>query len=200
MSSFYFFNSKSVKQIPSPKHLGMILDIKLNFQEHLKNVLNKVNKTIGLLWTLQNILPRGPLLPIYKSFIRPHLDNGDVIYDQNYNNSFHDKLESIQDNAVLAITGTIRGSSREKLYQELGLESLQQRRWFRTLCYFFKITKNQSPSICLIKSPPLREHIEEEIMSTTFFGSLSNILFLRTRSYRPLQLSGIILVKVYGVL
>ena len=59
-----YFNNKSVKQVPSQKHLGMILDTKLNFQEHLKNVLNNVNKTIGLLRKLQNILPCGPLLTI----------------------------------------------------------------------------------------------------------------------------------------
>ena len=41
---------------------------------------------------------------------------------------FHEKLESIQYNAALAVTGAIRGSSSEKLYQELGLESLQSRR------------------------------------------------------------------------
>ena len=51
----------------------------------------------------------------------------------------------MQYNAALATTGAIRGSSREKLYQKLGLESLKQRRWFRKLCYFFKITKNQPP-------------------------------------------------------
>ena len=100
----------------------------------LKNISNKVNKTIWLLWELQNILPRRPLL-IYKSFFRPHLDYGDVIYDQHYNNSFHHKQESIQYNAALAITGAIRGFSMEKIYQELGLESLRQQRWFRKLCY-----------------------------------------------------------------
>ena len=151
-----YFNNKSVKQVTSQKHLGLILDSKLNFQEHLQNILNKVNKTIGLLRKLQNILPREPLLTIYKSFVRPHLDYGDVIYDQRYNNSFHQKLESIQYNAALAITGAIRGSSREKLYQELGLESLKQRRWFRKLCYFFKITKNQSPKYLSDKMPTTR--------------------------------------------
>ena len=53
-------------------------------------------------------------------------------------------MESIQYNTALARTGAIRGSSREKLYQELGLESLEQRRWYRKLCYFFKLIKNQS--------------------------------------------------------
>ena len=108
----------------------MIFDSKLNFQEHLKNILNKVNKAIGLLGKLQTILLRGTLLTIYKSFVIPHLDYGDVIYDQQHN-SFHQKLEPIQYNATLAITGAIRGTSKEKLCQELDLESLQQQCWFK---------------------------------------------------------------------
>ena len=122
-----YFNNNSIESVSSQKHLEMILDTKLNFQEHIKNILTKVNKTIGLLRKLQNILPRGSLLTIFKSFARPHLDYGDVIYDQSYNNTFHQKMESVQYNAAVAITGAIRGSSREIRYQELGLESLQQR-------------------------------------------------------------------------
>ena len=61
--------------------------------------------------------------------MRPHLDHGDVIYDETNNETFHQKLESIQYNACLTLSGAIRGSSREKRYHELGLESLQGRRW-----------------------------------------------------------------------
>ena len=45
-------------------------------------------------------------------------------------------MESVQCTATLAIAGAIRGSSRENFYQELGLESLQQRRWYMKICYF----------------------------------------------------------------
>ena len=45
-------------------------------------------------------------------------------------------IESVQYNAALAITGAIKDSSRERLYQELGLESLNDRRWYRRLVYF----------------------------------------------------------------
>ena len=123
----------------------LTLDNRLTLEEHLKNVSNKISKTIGLLRKLQNILPRPTLLTIYKCFIRLHLDYGDIIYDQAYNLSFHQKLESIQYNAAVAFTGTIRGSSREKLYQELGLESLQLRRWYRKLCCIYKIYNKQAP-------------------------------------------------------
>ena len=106
----------------------MQLDKKLNFEEQLKKVESNVNKTIGIIRQLQNVLPRSALLTIYKSFIRPNLDYGDVIYDQAFNESFHAKLESLQYNATLAITGAIKGSPTEKIYEEFGLESLKLRR------------------------------------------------------------------------
>ena len=101
------FNNNNVCQVNSQKHLGVILDVKLTFEEHLKNVFNKTNKTIGLLWKLSNLLPRQALVTIYKAFVRPHLDYGDALYDQALNNSFHAKMEAIQYNACLAITGAI---------------------------------------------------------------------------------------------
>ena len=104
------FNNNNVSETNSQKHLGVVLDNRLSFEDHLKMILNKVNKTIGLLRKLYNILPRSALLIIYKSFIRPHLHYGDIIYDQAYNASFHQKLELLQYNACLAITGAIRGT------------------------------------------------------------------------------------------
>ena len=47
-------------------------------------MLHKLSKTIGLLPKLQKILPRPFLIKIYKNFIRPVLDYGDIIYDPQY--------------------------------------------------------------------------------------------------------------------
>ena len=55
-------------------------------------------------------------MTMYQGFVRPHLDYDDLIYDEAYNETFHQKLESIQYNARLALSGAIRGSSREELY------------------------------------------------------------------------------------
>ena len=101
---------------------------------------------MGLLHKFQQILPRSTLLTIYKTFIRSRLDYADIVYDQAYNSAFHDKLESIQYNACLAITSAIRCTSPEKIYQELGLQSLKSMRWFRKLCHFYKIFHDKSPS------------------------------------------------------
>ena len=128
-----------------------------HLREHLQNMFKKINKTIRLLRKLQNKLPRAPLVTIYESFLRLHVDYGDILYDQAFNNSFHERLESIQYDAALAITGAIRGSAREKLYEELGFESLQQRRWYKKLCLFFKIIKNQSPKYLFELIPTARQ-------------------------------------------
>ena len=108
-------------------------------------MLTKVNKTIWLLRELQNTLPRPSLLTNYKSSIRPHLDYGDIVYDQAYSASFQQKVESIQYNAAVAITGAMRGTSKEKHFEELDLESLQHRRLYRKLCCFYKVLKDESP-------------------------------------------------------
>ena len=131
----------------------VILDVKLTFEEHLKKIFNKTNKTIGLLKKFSNLLPRQALVTIYKAFNRPHLDYSDVLYDQTFNNSLHAKMKSIQYNACLAITGTIRGTSREKIYQELGLESLQLRRWYRKFCLFYKVFKSEHPKYLIYLIP-----------------------------------------------
>ena len=75
------------------------------FPRALEMSTKKVNKTVALLRKFQDILPRSALLTIYKCFVGTHLDYGDIIYDQAFSNSFH-----------------------QKIYQGLGLESLQQRR------------------------------------------------------------------------
>ena len=141
------------------------LDTKLNFQEHLDNIMSKVDKTIGLLRKLQAVLRHPFLVTIYKRFIRPHLNYGDIIYDQAYKETFHQKLESIQYNAAPAETRSTRGTSREKPYQELDLESLQKHHCYRRkLCYFLKKVSLRIifPKYFLVEE----EHITQEMLIT----------------------------------
>ena len=141
-----YFNGHTVSTTNVQKHLGIYLDEKLDFKIHLKEKICKAYRGIGVIKKLQNVLDRKSLITIYKSFVRPHLDYGDIIFDQPNNNNFNDRLESVQYSAALAITGAVRGTSRVKLYKELGLESLVFRRWFRRLCTFYKIKTLGIPS------------------------------------------------------
>ena len=83
---------------------------------------------IGLIRRLSVNYPGNALLAIYKSFVRPQLDYGDVLYDKSNNYNFQSKMENVQYRACLAITGGIQVTFRERLYDELGLYSLAKRR------------------------------------------------------------------------
>ena len=121
------------------KYLGLKLNERLNFREHLKDKFAIANKGIEMLKNVGNYLPRHSLVTFYKAFILPHLDYADIIYDKPNNMNICNKTKGLQYNAVLAITGAIRGSSEEKLYQELNFEYLSSRRWLKKLCLFIKL-------------------------------------------------------------
>ena len=94
---------------------------------------------------LSGVLPRHSLSSLYKSFIRPHLDHADITYDQPSHLNLCNKIETCQYNAALAITGAIRGSSKERQQEEIGFEYLSSRRWLRKVCTFYRIVRNKSP-------------------------------------------------------
>ena len=94
---------------------------------------------------LSLILSRKNLVTISKSFVSPNLAYADIIYDKPFNESFKRRIEMVEYKAALVITGAIKGTSHDRLYQELGLESLAVR-WFCRLFFFHKITQGLLPS------------------------------------------------------
>ena len=102
---------------------------------------------IGVIQKLSKTLSCHFLITLYKSFVRPHLDYSDIVYEQPNNESFKQKSERIQYNAALAITGAIKGASQSKLYNEL---DFQFKDWFRKLCTFLSLKQVLFQNICLI--------------------------------------------------
>ena len=123
-----YFNEVEVVRVNDHKHLGLILDSKLTFEKHINSKIVVARKLIGILKYLSSYIPLKSLTQIYKSFIHPHFDYGDVIYhippltnayDSSINlNYLMDSIEKIQYQAALVVTGAWQGSSRNKLYDE----------------------------------------------------------------------------------
>ena len=191
------FNDNPVHQVQLLKHLGLFLDPKLSFDEHIRCILIKTRKITGLIKMLQPIIPRTALLTIYKSFLRPHLDYGDVIYDRLFNESFQSKLESARYNVALAIKRAIKGSSREKLYQELGLESLKARRWYQKLCLFFKLKKNKHPYYLFDIIPKILSTRTNTITISLYL--MLNMNTSDTLFFHPLLLNGISSIIIFEI-
>ena len=97
------------------------------------------------------------------------MDYGDVINDQPLNESLSNQIESVQYKAVLAITGAIQGSSRKKLYQELGLEHLHQRRWMKRLCLFYKVFHSKVPKYIHRLIPSMGTSARQPNTFTSFY-------------------------------
>ena len=138
-------NKIDISECPHQKHLGIVLDSQLNFNAHVDQKIKKCNRMVGLIRRLSVTLPRNSLLTVYKTFVRPHLVYGDILYDKPNNENFQNKLEKVQYRACLAITGAIQGTSRTRLYDELGLHSLIKRRWCNKLIFFYKIVNGLLP-------------------------------------------------------
>ena len=84
-------NNVRITKCSHEKHLGIVLDSKLNFNTHAAQKIKFSNKLIGLIKRLH--LTRNALLTIYKSFIRPH--HGNILYDNSNNQNFQSKLEKV---------------------------------------------------------------------------------------------------------
>ena len=151
------FNNIPVQHSTFQKHLGVYLDEKLNFNTYITEKIGKASIRIGVIKKLFKSLPTNALLTIHKSFVGPHLDYGDIVYDQPNNESFISKLEQVQYNAALAITGALKCTSHSNFYNELGLESLESRRRLRRLCFLQKIISNGLPAY-LHKLIPKKSH------------------------------------------
>ena len=106
-----YFNDLSVERSVAYKHLGLTLNEKLSFSNCNNDKINKTSKGVSILPKLNTLLPRQSLLTTYNSFIRPHLNYGNVIYDEPLNESFSNRIESVQYKDALAITEAIQESS-----------------------------------------------------------------------------------------
>ena len=111
-----YFNNTTIQRKSAQKHRGLFFDEKLSFLDHIDEKIKKATVGVNVMRKLNLLLPRLALLTVYKCFVRPHLDYGDVIYNQPNLSSLTNEIESVKYNAALAITGAIRGTSKKRNY------------------------------------------------------------------------------------
>ena len=139
------FNNIPVAREDSTKHIGLYLDSRLSFAKHITEAIRKATKGLSLMKYLSKYVSRKVLALCYKLYVRPHLDYGDIIY-HNQRTDLMKLIEQVQYKAALIVTGCWQGTSREKLYDELGWESLDQRRWGRRMTTWYKIVNGLTPA------------------------------------------------------
>ena len=172
------FNGAAIINVKEQKHLGLLLKKGLSFEKHLNEKIINAKKNIGILKYLSKLLPMKTLDQMYKALVRSHLDYCDIIYHMPAIihqpplgltlHSVMEKLEKVQYQAALAITGAWQGSSRSKIYEELGWENLSDLRKCRRVLQIRKIISNDTPSYLKDKLPLNCRELFNGNIRTTF--------------------------------
>jgi hypothetical protein len=125
-------------------NLGITLTKNMSWKPHIDKLIDKASKRVTMLKRYQHKLPRPALETIYLTMIRPVLEYGNIIYD-NCPNYINNKLEAVQRRAALICTGAYRHTENKRLLNELGWESLYDRRQQHKLIMYYKIASKQVP-------------------------------------------------------
>ena len=105
---------------------------------------------------MSKYVSRDVLDQMYKLYVRPHLDYGDLIYhkdDPEALLSLTKRLESVQYTAALTVTGARKGTNKSKLLEELGWEYFHDKRRYSRLAHFFKLLKGDAPEYMTAPTP-----------------------------------------------
>ena len=139
------FDGQRIQPVPSHKHLGLTLSTDLRFHDHVNTVIKTINSQLGPVYAVAKFLPRKVLCDIYKTYIQPHFDYCDVIYDCNISIADTTRLQTLHNRIARLITGTMKRSSTDRLLDELGWVRLQTRRKMHRLTYFHRLFYNNPP-------------------------------------------------------
>ena len=149
-----YLADKKLDNVSSFKHLGLYFDDKMTWETHVKHLVSKVNKKIGLLWKVGTHFPRKCTDNIYCTYVRPLLDYGCSVYD-GMNRQLCDQLEAVQRRAALACTRAFNRTSSKALLNELGWPSLESRRKYFRLVQLYRIKNNLTPEYLHTILPPV---------------------------------------------
>ena len=142
------FNGQIIPTNDCHKHLGISRSTDLKFQAHINEIIKKVNKALGPIYPIAKHLPRTILNRIYMTYIRPYLDYCDSIYDELITKTDSLRLERLQNRVARLVTGTMLRTPTDKLRDELGWTTLENRRKIHklTLYYHLQIANSLTPS------------------------------------------------------
>ena len=139
-----YLNNSQISEVASHCNLGLHINNKLTWEDHISNVTAKASKRLNVISRYKTKLPHLALETLYLSMVRPVLEYGNVIYDS-MSLSFDELLEKTQRRAAIICTGAYRHTETQTLLQEVGWPTLSMRRQQHKLQLFYKIRSGQYP-------------------------------------------------------
>lgn len=142
------FNGTNLQECNEIKLLGMIMDFRLKWKNHISYTKTRAIKATNILKILNNRnngISRQVALRLYKSYVRPIIEYGAPVYNS-APKALLDKLEPVQNSAIRIATGAFKSSRIENLLVDAGEPPLMFRREYLSNNYMTKVLfNNQSP-------------------------------------------------------
>jgi hypothetical protein len=137
----YRINGKILEHTQKEKDIGLVVDEKLNFNDHIEEKIKKANQIVGLIRRNFTFLTPRIFAQLFKSMVRPHLEYAEAIWSPNNINQI-DAIEAVQRRATKLINGFKDLNYKERL-QKLNLPTLLYRRLRGDLIETYKILNDK---------------------------------------------------------
>ena len=147
------FNDTYIDRVNVHKHLGVCLTSNLDWSYQVNESCLKANRKLSVLRSVK-YLKRKTLDLLYKVTVRSVIDYALPIYGNNLKIIDLNRLEQLQYRASKLVTGSLNFTSRDRLNEELGWESIRKRIDYLGLNIFHKIHVRETRPLltkCLTK-------------------------------------------------
>ena len=121
--SLYLFN-EPIQRNTVTKFLGMMIDDKLNWKEHINYLYGKISRMVGIIYRTRDFLTLGALKTIYYSLVYPHLLYGIIFWSGASKFNFN-KIFKVQKKIVRLITGSPFRAHTNPLFSRLAMLKLE---------------------------------------------------------------------------
>lgn len=129
-----------IQKVKTEKDLGVTVDNKLTFRQHIANKVSTANRNLGIIFRTFTFLDQEMFLSLYKALVRPHLEYASIVWSPMYKKD-RISLENVQRRAT-RLVGSLKQYPYSERLRRLGLPSLEYRRERADVVEVFKILHN----------------------------------------------------------
>ena len=192
-------NNTIIEQITSIKYLGIVLDNKLSFNEHIDHICKKVSKKLGVLRRTRKNISKNSAIKVFNVTVKPHFEYcASLLYLCNITQKT--RLQKLQNKAMRTILKCDRYSSITSMLESLNWLNINQRLYMMAMVFVFKIKHNLCPEYLQSSVPTRRvipynlRNVEEfNIIRTRTSRAQASILYmgLQAFNYLPINIRNI---------
>ena len=139
-------NEQMISEVRKIKFLGVMLDNKVNWKDHINYISGKVSRGIGMILKARRYLTKKALMTLYYSFIYPYLTYCNHIRGSTYQTNLM-KLQKLQNRIIRIICNTNRRDHVRPLYKATGLLQLGDINKYLTCRFMFRVCNNHVPRV-----------------------------------------------------